>query len=235
MIKLFTPFQIKLLLLLSTTNAQVFAADLLPPFKATYEITRDGNLTAEQTSTLAHQADGQMLLKDVTKGTHGLASFTGFERTESTTFKADDSHLKVQSHQMKQSVAFSKRSFQFALDPSQNKINGKDKKPFVIAADSNPLSAHLMPIWISALVCAGETEFKLAVLKSKRLKTYEFKAYKESESVIRVERIYGPDTDRSTQTWFDLNNHCLPIKSKHRNADKPVIATRLIKHQFLNK
>ena len=233
MTKSLIPFQIKLLFCLILPTP-VLATELIAPFEATYEVTRGGDLTAEQTSTLKIQPNGLFFLRDVTKGTHGLASFTGFERTESTTFKPVDGRHGVQSHQMHQSAAFSKRSFQFTLDQTQNKINGKDKKPFVISAASDPLSAHLMPIWISALVCAGETHFQLPVLKSKRLKTYEFKAYKESDSVIRVDRIYGPDSDRSTQSWFDLKNHCLPIKTKHRKADKPVIVTRLIKHRFLN-
>ena len=220
-------FTLGLLVISSLAQSSSIAVDELLSYDATYTITRDNKPTAEQHTKLTRQANNQYTLKDTTKGTHGLASFTGFERQEKSTFMLSGENILVSQHNMKQEVAFSKKTFRFNTDPQSNTITGKHKKPFNLTTDLNPISTHLLPIWLSAKVCNGETSITLPVLKSNHIKTYHFNVVLDQQNLIRAERIYPPTSEKSTQIWFDINRQCLPIKTLHKDGNEPVIETKL--------
>ncbi len=209
------------------------AATYLPDYEATYTITRDGKPTAEQRSSFKRQPNNQFMLKDVTKGTHGLASFTGFERTETTHYSLDGMNLLDIKHKMDQEVAFKNKSFKFTAQRASNTIEGKSKKKaFSLTVDTKPISSHMLPWWLSVMVCDGAKSIAIPVMKSKRIKTYQFKVIEDELGLIRVDRVYAPGTNRSTSTWLDKKMHCFPVKTRHQENDEPVIETALKTHQF---
>ena len=202
-------------------------------YVATYQILRDGKPTAKQTTELRALGGHRYSLKDRTKGTHGLASMTGFERTESTEFKLQGLMLMAIEHRMKQAVAFSKRVFQFKAAEGSNRIQGKHKKEaFELETDQLPVSAHMMPWWLGYQWCLGTQPKSVTVLKSKQLRTYQFKATHEADNTVRLDRVYPADADKSTSTWLDTQRHCLPIKTRHQEGDDPVIETVLKSHHL---
>lgn len=221
-----------LMVLLIAVTSSSDATQLPPTFEATYLITRDGKPTAEQHTKLAQNNSAQYHLTDITKGTHGLASFTGFKRSESTTFELLDEAIKVNQHQMQQKVAFKKKRFSFRTDATTGQINGHYKDDFILEADVRPISPHLLPIWLSTLVCGTNTELTVPVLKSNHIKYYQFKTEPQADDTTLVTRIYPANSDRSTQMWFDQNNHCLPIKTQHQEGDDPLIETTLKAFKF---
>lgn len=213
-------------------SSQLFAELLLmpPAYQATYEITRGGKPTAKQVTQFSNNLNG-FQLKDQTTGTHGLASITGFTRTEITDFSISNNTISEIKHLMKQKVAFSKKSFQF--EKQNNTITGTDKKQFTLTTASNPISAHLLPIWLSSMVCSGQTQLEIPVLKSKRIKNYKFKVFNENQQYFRVEREYPKDKKRSTKIWLDKNQNCFPTKTTHQENDDPIIKTKLKQVEFL--
>ncbi len=218
---------LSLILLWTLGDPVSFAAPMPPAFEATYLITRDGKPTAEQHTKLTQQNAAQYQLTDITKGTHGLASFTGFKRSEHTTFELQAQSIQVNQHQMQQKVAFKKKKFSFRTDAETGQISGHYKDDFVLQAEVHPISPHLLPIWLSTLVCGTTTEFTVPVLKSDHVKYYQFKTEPQADNTTLVTRIYPANSDRSTQMWFDQDNHCLPVKTQHREGDDPLIETTL--------
>ncbi|WP_223788970.1 hypothetical protein [Marinicella meishanensis] len=201
-------------------------------YQAKYQILRGGKPTAQQVTELTI-SNNRYTLKDHTEGTHGLASMTGFERTESTQFTLQGLAILTIEHRMKQTVAFSKKAYQFRAEPGSTTIRGQHKKkPFQVTAEVRPVSAHMMPWWLGHQVCNGLLPKAVTVLKSKQLRTYHFQIVEEADGLVRMDRIYPAGTDKSTSTWLDTKQHCLPVKTRHREGDDPVIETVLQSHQF---
>ena len=208
----------------------------LPDYQATYTIKRDGKPTAEQKSTFKRTADGGYWLQDKTKGTHGLASLSGFERKETSQFYLDDQTLTGIDHSMQQEVAFKTKRFKFNTAVGSDTIEGKHKKkPFSVRTNEKPISSHMIPWWISAMVCQGDQNIALNVMKSNKIKTYHFKVTDEQQNLIQVERVYDAGVQRSTSMWLDKNKNCFPVKTQHQEGDDPVVETVLKKHQFFEQ
>ncbi len=217
-----------------TWQSSALCTQYLPSYEATYTISRDGKPTAKQKTTFEQQTNNQFVLKDVTKGTHGLASLSGFERTETTHFELSDMNVVDIKHKMKQEVAFKSKVFKFNANVNDNSISGKNKKEdFSVQSDITPISSHMLPWWLSILVCDGAQSITIPVMKSKRIKTYQFKVTEEKQGLIKVDRVYESGVDRSTSTWLDKNMQCFPVKTRHQESDDPVIETVLINHQFM--
>ncbi|MCX7554999.1 hypothetical protein OS175_14070 [Marinicella sp. S1101] len=221
MFKLLMTLQISLLCWLTPA----YAEGSLSPFKATYSISRDDKPTAQQTTTLSINDNNQYTLKDITKGTNGLASLTGFNRQETTEFNLANEQIIDITHRMKQKVAFAKKSYRF--ESKLNTISGKGKKPFTFNSTTKPISAHMLPLWISALVCQGQRFIEIDVLKSSQPKAYQFRVFDQDESLFRVERQYPASRQRSTHIWLDKNRHCFPVRTLHQVNGEPDIETKL--------
>ncbi len=105
-----------LLLLIYLTIPQFgHAQDIqaLNSYQATFDVLRNGKVMAEQKTKLAQVGADQFLLNDLTLGKHGLASLTGFERSEGSYFSVLNSSWVVSKHNMQQKVTFSKRDYAF--------------------------------------------------------------------------------------------------------------------------
>lgn len=216
-----------LCLLSAAVNAQ--ALKLPNTFEATYTISRDGKPAAQQITTFSKINNNQYLLTDQTKGTHGLASMTGFKRNESTQFETNVSRITSIDHKMQQKVVFSKKSHRFKSDG--NVITGKAKKPFKFETNNKPISTHMLPLWLSMMTCQGKKNITLEVLKSEQIKTYQFKVYEEPDH-YRVERQYPKGKQRSTSTWLDKSRQCFPVRTVHQEKSEPIVETKLAHLKF---
>ncbi len=226
-------FKLTLTISLTLLLTAASAMQLPSSFEATYLVTRGGKPTGEQQTQFKHEPNHQFSLSDVTRGTHGLASFSGFKRTEKTRFSFSNNQITAISHDMQQKVAFSRKSYQFSARQDEPMIQGQAKKPFLIQSNIKPISSHLLPVWLSAQACNGVSHISIPVLKSDSIKTYEFKVQPDDAGLYRADRVYPPNSKKSSQIWFDKHLSCFPIKAKHQNEDDPAIETNLIEHRFL--
>lgn len=225
-----------LLPLLALGSPGVKVGALNANYEAIYAVSRGGKVIAEQTTTLRAISPSQYSLQDITKGTHGLASFTGFERKALSRFQYSNQQVIKVEHEMQQKVAFKTKSYQFKT-MANNTITGYDKQTFTLSSELMPISAHMLPMWLSHEVCKDTTQnlnqISVPVLKSKRIKTYDFKVVEESPLLTRVDRIYPIGVDRSSQIWLDRNNHCLAVKTRYQEADEPILETKLLSYKLL--
>ncbi len=132
---------------------------------------------------------------------------------------------------MHQKVAFKSKSYNFKSSLTEDIISGKNKQTFIIETKLKPISSHMLPLWLSMKVCAENQQLpkrlSTPVLKSKNIKIYDFDVFDENQNFYRVDRVYPTDKQRISQIWLDKNMQCLPTKTKHKEADEPVIETIL--------
>ncbi len=203
---------------------------VLADFSAQYDVLRNGKVMAKQTTSLKKIAPNQYLLNDNTTGTHGMASFTGFQRAEGSHFVTEKSLWTVQKHNMRQKVAFSKRTYEFSQNNDIKQIEGKHKnQSFVINHYSDqPISSHMLPLRIAFLTChQGLSTFEVSTLKSKKINRYRFTVSKDKE-LFKISRQYPESSPKSSDIWLDPNQNCLPIKTKHHDGED-LIETQLKK------
>jgi len=195
-------FQIILFSLLSMASPKVKAIYFPANYQLTYEVSRGGKAMAKQTTTFKTHTINKHTLTDVTKGTRGLASFTGFKRTETTHFEFQHKQLIAVEHNMQQKIAFKSKSYHFKLLPNNNTIKGKSKQDFTLETTIKPISPHMLPLWLRHRVCHNPkpqvTHISVPVLKSKRIKTYDFTVIDENAQFFRIERVYPDNSQRSS-------------------------------------
>ncbi len=204
----------------------VFALDT---FKANYTVFKSGKEIGKSTIELIQDGDSY-LLKDETDGTHGMASFLGFKRSETTSFYDINGNLIPHSYFMKQKVAFNKRESNYQIDFDQNKITGnhKGKSWNTLNFEENYSTPNLVKINLSIDVCAGKKDnLNYKVLDAGKLKQYTFVIEKEENSVVEISKKHSK-ASRITKTWLDKTQHCLPIKTYHIEEGEEPIETQLI-------
>lgn len=210
------------------------AAQDIKPFKATYEVSRDGKVTGLQKTELTQTKDGLWRLTDVLEGTRGMASVLGFERHETTVFSWHNQQLTVLDHRMEQKAAFSKRRYRFTWDPDRQQYSGQHKdQPFTTTGpQQGVISAHLIPLSIGLAACQQLSEKKLTVLKSKKVRDYHFTIDLNSQPP-QAHREFGPDSNRSSRSVLDSQRMCLPTAQTHIEEDQPAITSKLTHFTWL--
>ena len=214
-----------------TSSVSAFAAEIRP-FEATYQITRGGDPTGQQTTVLNKIDDNHWSIVDTIVGTNGLASFVGFKRTESTEFKYSDNGLVAIKHDMLQKAALSKRKYHFELDSINNQytVNLKDKQSILEPQLNTVISSQLLPIAIAIAACEKNTLINLNVLKSKSTSPYQFEL--SAHKNFYAKRIYPVEVEKQTVSWLDETKQCLPIKNIHEVKGEPTIETTLTEFKW---
>jgi hypothetical protein len=206
-----------------------FNAFGLETFKANYKVFKSGKEIGKSTIELI-QDGGSFLLIDETDGTHGMASFLGFKRSETTSFYEIDGNLNPHSYLMKQKVAFNKRESSYKIDFDSNTVSGNHKGTSwnINNFSENYSTPNLVKINLSLDICAGKTDnLNYKVLDAGKLKQYNFVIEKEENSVVEISKKHSK-ASRITKTWLDKNQHCLPVKTYHLEEGEEPIETQLI-------
>jgi hypothetical protein len=215
--------KITALLLLLSVNAH--ALDL---FKAEYKVYKNGKEIGTSSIELSQETPFYKII-DKSNGTHGLASFLGFKRTEETIFLDSDGQFLPQSYKMNQKVAFNKRSSEFKIDTEKHtaigKYKGNEWQSKVPTVFSTP---NLVSLNLFHDICAGKTEnLNYPVLKKGKIQTYQFKITSKKDGIIEVDKVHSKPT-RITKTWLDSKQQCIPVKTYHVEKDEDPLESKLI-------
>ena len=204
----------------------------LQPFKAEYKVFKDGKEIGA--SSIELQKDSTLYkIIDKTKGTHGLASFLGFKRSEVSLFEDNDNHFIPDSYQMQQKVAFKKRHSEYQVDAETQMVYGKHKsKEWQIKQPKSFTTPNLVSLNLARDVCEGKTEnLNYTVLKRGKLVEYQFKITAKNKNIIEVDKIHSKPT-RITKTWLDTQQKCIPVKTYHKEEDEDPLESKLKKVAF---
>jgi len=218
-----------LLLLIVTFNA--YALDL---FKAEYTVFKDGKKIGLSSIELTKN-NPFYTITDKTNGTHGMASFLGFKRSETTLFTESDGKFYPESYEMKQKVAFNKRHSDYQVDKETQMAYGKHKgdqwQTKIPDVFSSP---NLVSLNLFRDVCQNKTTgLNYKVLKNGELKNYAFKITSHIDDIIEVDKIHSKPS-RITKTWLDTKQNCLPIRTYHIEEGEDALETKLVQLKIEN-
>ena len=219
------------LLLLLLFCTQSYALDL---FKAQYHVFKDGKEIGSSSIELKKQ-DNYFSIIDQTKGTHGMASFLGFKRTEVTDFFVKDDGLIPELYQMEQKVAFKKRRSNYQVDDETQMVYGEHKgKAWQIKLPKDFSTPNLVSLRLAEDVCANKTEnLNYNVLKRGELVNYQFTIISQKDNIIEVEKVHAKPS-RITKTWLDTNQHCISVKTYHAEEGEDPLESKLMQVTFFN-
>jgi hypothetical protein len=206
-----------------------FNISALETFKVEYKVFKSGKEIGKSTIELLKNGDSY-LLKDETDGTHGMASFLGFKRSETTVFYDIDGQIIPQSYEMKQKVAFNKRESSYQINFDTNLISGNHKGSQWKSSnfDQAYSTPNLVKINLAMDICSGKTDnLSYSVLDAGKLKQYDFTIENEFNGIVEVNKIHD-NAARITKTWLNTNKNCLPVKTYHVEEGEDPIETQLI-------
>ncbi|MCF6287641.1 MAG: hypothetical protein L3J53_00200 [Proteobacteria bacterium] len=211
-------------LLATTINASA-----LELFKAEYTVFKDGKQIGSSSIELTHQKP-LYTITDRTTGTHGMASFLGFKRSEVTIFIENNGVFNPHSYAMQQKVAFKKRTSSYQIDNETKMVYGSYKgKEWQDKIPDDFLTPNLVALKLSQDICADKTEnLNYKVLKNGELKNYSFTIVANKDNIIEINKLHNnPNT--ITKTWLDTQQNCLPIKTYHQAKGEDTLESKLVK------
>jgi hypothetical protein len=216
----------KIILLLTLSTFNTSALDL---FKANYTVYKDGKKIGKSSIQLTKD-ELNYIITDRTDGTHGMASFLGFIRTEETTFTDNNGLLLPGSYKLKQKVAFNKRNSDYYVDKENQVTSGNYKgNDWRLKTQEPFLTPNLVSLKLFMDICSGKNEnLNYDVLKKGGIHSYQFKVTSRENNIIEVDKIHNKAT-RITKMWLDTDQHCLPIKTYHVEDDEDSLETKLIR------
>ena len=218
---------IKKLLIISIFLA--FNSHALELFKAEYIVFKDGKQIGDS-SIILSKDEPFYTITDKTNGTHGMASFLGFKRSETTLFTEKNDAFIPESYQMNQKVAFNKRQSEYQIDHDQQLVVGNYKGDDWQLNTTEPfLTPNLVSLKLFKDICTGKkNNLSYQVLKKGKLQTYNFAITSQKDNIIEVDKIHSKPT-RITKLWLDTNKQCLPVSTYHIEEEEDALETKLTK------
>ena len=213
-----------LLLLLITLNVSA-----IEPFKAEYTVFKDSKKIGLSSIELSYDAPFYTI-KDITNGTHGMASFLGFKRFETSLFTEKEGVFTPESYSMNQKVAFNKRQSDYQVDHESHIVVGKHKGDnWQLEAPTTFSTPNLVSLTLFQDICAGKTQnLNYTVIKDGKIKPYNFKITSTKDNIVEVDKLHSKP-ERITKTWLDTKQKCLPVRTYHIEEGEDPIETKLIK------
>lgn len=213
---------IVLFILFVSINSQA-----MDPFIAKYTVFKDGKEIGDSSIELTKE-ESFYRLTDKTKGTHGMASFLGFKRSEVTLFAEKEGKLDIDSYQMKQKVAFNKRLSSFQVDKQTQMVYGKHKgDEWQVDLPALFYTPNLVSLKLFDDICAGKKEkLEYPVLKAGKLQVYKFVITSEKGTLIEIDKLHSKPS-RITKTWLDTNQHCIPVRTYHKEEGEDALESKL--------
>lgn len=215
------------LLLLLFLSAS-FSTQALDLFKAEYAVYKDGKLIGDSSIELSMDSPFYTIT-DKTKGTHGMASFLGFKRSEVTLFTENNGQLLPESYSMKQKVAFNKRKSNYLVDQENSKAYGKHKgDQWELPTPMHFLTPNLATLKLFNDVCTNpKSDLSYQVLRKGKIQNFQFKITSQEDNIIEIDKIHSKPS-RITKMWLDTKQQCLPVRTYHIEEDEDVLETKLV-------
>ena len=211
------------------------AAAPVPPFSATYEVRRNGDVLGEATITLAREG-ANWRFAAATRGTAGLARIAGVRIDETSHFRYVDGRPETLRYRFDQKTSFNSRQRSADVDAAAGRIALVNKGervevPFVAGV----VDRQLLTLALMQAVAAGRRgEQTLQVLGRRDIEAqvWDIEAKEPVEGLglaWRLERERDTPDGRSTTIWLDDDAGHLPLRIEQREDDGEVIDMRLIR------
>ncbi|MBS7456732.1 DUF3108 domain-containing protein [Coralloluteibacterium stylophorae] len=227
----------RLTLALAALLAPMLALAAPPgPYRADYEVLRNGSVLGRAEVELARDGDAWTLTSH-TRGTEGLAALAGADIRERSTLRWRDGRPETTGYRYEQKTAFNTRKRSLEVDAAKGQIVSRDRKDSrTLTWTPGVLDRQLVALALAQDLAAGKREVEYQVAERRAVEPQRYRlAGTESVQVpdgridaARVERIREGDSGRTTTIWLDPARDYLPVRTVQREKDGETIEMRLV-------
>lgn len=205
-------------LLLAGTSMAAAAASAPAPFKAVYQVQRDGQTIGQATITLTAQGGGQYAYRNQTQGTAGLAALLGASSSETTRFRWHGDAPETVSYDYAMDAAIKQKRRHMAVDWTAGKVTvDEGKGPITYASTAGMVDRNTLPLALGLALRDGAKKVALPVGVKQQVERQQYtvagtEAVKVPAGRFEAERVSRTDADKSFDAWYVPAKFPLPVK-----------------------
>jgi hypothetical protein len=223
--------------MVSTSNAAT-APFRLSPYKAEYEVLRNGKPLGRGYVTLQRVDAATWELLNQIRGTEGLAAFAGVDILERSSLQWYQGRLESLDYQYRQQAAWSKRERSVSFDPAAHRIVSRDRdREHVFDFERGALDRQSVVLALAADLADGKRgELTYHVVDRDEAGPQTFRVVGEETvrtpagalAALRVERVRSDERGRTTTSWHGIEQGFLPVRVLQAEPDGGSFETRLV-------
>lgn len=212
------------------------AAAALKPFRAEFEMFRDGKKLGVAVLTLQQTGAGRWQFDSVNEGTEGLAGVANVSIQESSQFVESESGLATQQYRFNQSMLFKKKQRSVDVQGTRVHLDDGDKQYAFDLPTGGVLDRNIIVLALMQDVptVSGDKDYPVADKREISTQKYRFGAVESVETPAgrfaakRVDRI-REQPGRTTTTWFAESIGWMPVRILQVEPDGESLELRLSK------
>ena len=213
-------------LLLGTVVVRANDAEPIAPFRADYQLIRNGDHIGEASIELIMGKDG-FQFSTHSGGTEGLAGFAGVRIDESSSFRWQDGKPETLHYRYFQKAAWKKKNRSVDVDHAAKRITaGDDDGSTTLDYAAATVDRNLVVLALAADLKAKRKTLEYRVADKRAIETHRYQASghetiktaRGSFDCIRVERI-REKPGRSTTTWIAPALGYTPVRILQQEPD----------------
>lgn len=208
------------------------------PYRAEYEVLRNGAPMGRGTVTLRRDGEGGWTLRSVTRGTEGLAGLAGAKIEEHSRLRWIGDRPESRAYRYRQELLWRTRERNIEFDPARRRIVSRDRRgEHVFAFTPGVLDRQSVMLALARDLAAGQREILSYIVADRDEFGPERYRVGSEETVqtpagalpaLRVERLRDHPRGRSTTTWFGIEHGFLPVRVLQTEPDGDSFEMRLI-------
>lgn len=233
-------FRFPLTILLCVAPLFVGAVEPSPlrPFRAEYEVLRNGEPLGRGEVTLREQAPGRWEYLSHTRGTEGMAWLAGAEIVERSTVRWHKGRLESLAYSFRQEIAWKKRERAVRFEPQRERIvSSERKREHVFAFAAGVLDRQAVVLALAQDLAAGRRDDLVYTVVDRDEFGPQRYGVRGEETLqtdagalrtVRVERIRAGARARTTTSWLGVDQDYLPVRVLQREPDGDTFEMRLV-------
>lgn len=214
------------------------AAAAPAPYRAEYEVRRNGEVLGTASVSFTVAGGGHFELRTLTVGNRGLAALTGARIDERSLIDWRGPQPETRSYAYQQQVAWKSKQRSLAVDPARGRIDSRDgDKAYAPPYETGVLDRHALTVALMAdLAAGGGPQFAYRVPQRDGLETHRFRVAAEEhldtalgrQPTLRVERLRDSPGGRRTTLWLGPAQHFVPLRMLQVEPDGETVEMRIV-------
>lgn len=205
----------------------------LAPYRANYEVLRNGLMQGMATITLERTTDGNWDFRTQTTGTRGLAGLAGIAIFEQSILRWRERRPELVRYTFDQHAAWKsrKRSLSLGGDTILSNFDGHEA---AFAREPGVVDRHAVVLALAADLAAGASHLSYRVADKDKIETHTYRNAGEEPTevpagryeTVRVERV-REKPGRTTTSWLAPVLGYMPVRIVQREPDGETLEMRL--------
>jgi hypothetical protein len=211
------------------------------PFRAEYEVLRNGEPLGRGTITLRQLEGERWEYLSRTEGTEGLAGLAGAEIVERSELRFAGGRLESLGYRFKQEIGWKERERSVAFEPQRGRIVSRDRdEEHVFGFAAGVLDRQAVVLALALDLAAGKRdELSYTVVDRDELGEQRYGVRGEetiqtragAKRTLKIERIRAGAHARTTTSWLCPDEGYLPVRVLQKEPDGDSFEMRLVSLQ----